>query len=214
MFILAQKPSVADIFLAELRDHQVQKEPLRFRKNMERVGEILAYEISKTFSYTQEIISTPLADTEVSFLKDKVVLATILRAGIPFHQGFLNFYDKAENCFIGSFRKITDEHGGFEIQGDYVASPELTGKQLILADPMLATGKSIVAAIQSLSEYGKPKKIHVAAIISSREGVNFVKNNFPEVSLWVGAVDEELNEKSYIIPGLGDAGDLAFGMKK
>jgi uracil phosphoribosyltransferase len=212
MFILSDFNSVGNQFIAELRDVSIQGDKLRFRKNLERVGEILAYEISKSFDYGSKEIETPLAKMAVSLPADNPVLVAVLRASLPFYQGFLNFFDQAESGFIGAFREESDEQ--IKINLGYHASPQLNGKSLILADPMLATGKSLVQSINTLLTHGIPKIIHIAAVIASPEGLAYVAENckIPH-KFWIGAVDQGLNNKSYIVPGLGDAGDLAFGEK-
>ena len=212
MFNLSAKHSIGNRFLAELRDVEIQKDRLRFRRNLERIGEILAYEISQTFDYQTVEVETALGIAKVSQPKDRVVLATILRAGLPFHQGMLHFFDDADNAFISAFR-MHHKDGTFEIQLDYVACPDLTDATLILADPMLATGASIDIALKELRRFGEPKNLHIATVIGSAQGIQHVKRLFPKAKIWAGAVDEELTAKSYIVPGLGDAGDLAFGEK-
>ncbi|MCS6968519.1 MAG: uracil phosphoribosyltransferase [Cytophagales bacterium] len=213
MFILAQQNSLAHHFIAELRDIRIQKDSMRFRRNLERVGEILAYEISKTMSYRWCTVETPLGVAHMKELECQPVLAPVLRAGLPFYQGFLNFFDRASSAFIGAFRGPHAEDFTFEIQMHYLAAPDLKGKELILIDPMLATGKSIVAAMQSLESCGKPSQTHVAAVIASRKGIEYVQQRLPDCRIWIGDLDEELNAQYYIVPGLGDAGDLAFGTK-
>lgn len=214
MFILSRTPSIADRFLTELRDTTIQADRMRFRRNIERVGELLAYEISKSLAYRQEIIQTPLGPTEGTSLRLPVVLATILRASVPFHQGFLNMFDQAENAFIGAYREHHTQDDNFEIEMDYIASPNLHGKTLILMDPMLATGRSLEKVYHALLRFGTPAQTHVAAVIASPEGVGYLQARIPECRLWLGAVDSHLNEHFYIVPGLGDAGDLAFGPKE
>ena len=213
--ILTSSPSLLSTFMAEMRDVQIQKDSMRFRRNMERVGEIFAYEISKGLTYTSAEVQTPLGIAGTSLLNETVVLATILRAGLPLHQGFLNYFDKAENAFISAYRKYGKDHK-FVIQLEYISSPQLEGKVLILMDPMLATGASLVLAYRALLEKGgTPKHTHLVAPIASTEGVHYIKQNMTSknLTLWLGAVDEELTLKSYIVPGLGDAGDLAYGEK-
>jgi uracil phosphoribosyltransferase len=211
MFVLTKHSSIANKFLSELRDISIQKDSMRFRKNLERLGEIMAYEISKTFHYSEREVITPLAKTTIKLPEDKPVVFAVLRASLPFYQGFLNFFDEAESGFIGAFR---EEGETIEINLGYHASPSLEGKTIILADPMLATGKSFLKSISTLLEHGTPKTIHIAAVIASPEGIKFLEENLEiPFQLWVGAVDEKLNSKSYIVPGLGDAGDLAFGQK-
>jgi uracil phosphoribosyltransferase len=210
---LSKENSIFSAFVAELRDVKVQSDSLRFRRNLERIGEITAYEISKQLEWKSTEVTTPLGISNVVALAQQPVLATILRAGLPFHQGFLNYFDRAENAFISAYRKHHKDHS-FEIKLEYFASPDLTGKVVILSDPMLASGHSILAACQSMFQKGRPKHIHIAAIIGSEEGVAYVRKNLPEnVTLWLGAIDPELNAQAYIVPGLGDAGDLAYGVK-
>ena len=214
MFILSRTPSIADRFLTELRDTTIQADRMRFRRNIERVGELLAYEISKSLAYRQETIQTPLGPTEGTSLRLPVVLATILRASVPFHQGFLNLFDQADNAFIGAYREHHTQDDNLEIEMDYIASPNLHGKTLILMDPMLATGRSLEKVYHALLRFGTPAQPHVAAVIASPEGVAYLQARMPECRLWLGAVDSHLNEHFYIVPGLGDAGDLAFGPKE
>ncbi len=212
MFVLEENNSVGNQFIAELRDLSIQGDRLRFRKNLERLGEIFAYEISKSFHYQLKEIQTPLAITQSKVPSYNPVIFAVLRASLPFYNGFLNFFDKAESGFIGAFREEGTEE--ITINLGYHASPNLEGKTIILADPMLATGKSFIRSIESILLYGKPEIIHIAAIIASPEGIQYIKNNIKiPFKLWIGAVDQSLNEKSYIVPGLGDAGDLAFGEK-
>jgi len=211
-FILAQKPSIGNHFLAELRNVDVQQDRMRFRKNLQRLGEIFAYEISKTFSYRDSEIDTPLGTAETLLLNEQPVLATILRAGLPLHEGMLNFFDQADSAFIGAFRK-THKTGKFTIELKYFTSPSLDNRILILADPMLATGQSIVLACKELLAQYKIKELHIVSVIASKEGLAHVQAHLPKANLWIGDVDEELTSKSYIVPGLGDAGDLAFGEK-
>ena len=211
-FNLTSFNSVASQFIAELRDQHIQKDRLRFRRNLERIGEILAYEISKTLDYHVVPTETPLGVADMNLPQKRIVLATVLRAGLPFHQGMLHYFDQADNAFIGAYRR-EHKNGSLDIQLDYVGSADLNDAVLILADPMLATGASINLALQQLARYGKPAVIHIAAVIASNAGVEAVKKAHPKAYLWTGAVDEELTAKSYIVPGLGDAGDLAFGEK-
>ncbi|WP_026951822.1 uracil phosphoribosyltransferase [Algoriphagus mannitolivorans] len=211
MFILTENPSIADKFLMELRDVTIQKDGMRFRKNLERIGEILAYEISKSMEFRENEIQTPLASMTVKIPEANPVIFAVLRASLPFYQGFLNYFDQAESGFIGAFREEGDT---IKINLGYHASPSLEGKTIILADPMLATGKSFLKSIQTLLNHGTPKIIHIAAVIASPEGIQFLQENLKvPFRLWIGALDKELNSKSYIVPGLGDAGDLAFGQK-
>ena len=212
MFILSQQPSIANQFLAELRDTQIQKDRMRFRKNLERLGEVLAFEVSKTLSYQKKEIQTPLEQMEMQLTSDQVVLVAVLRAALPFYQGFLNFFDQAESGFIGAFR----EESGAELTVNlgYHASPNLDNKVLILVDPMLATGQSCVESLQTLLKHGTPKAIHLVAAFAAPEGVEHLKKSITiPFCLWLGTLDEKLNSLSYIVPGLGDAGDLAFGEK-
>ncbi|HHS95539.1 MAG TPA: uracil phosphoribosyltransferase [Phaeodactylibacter sp.] len=212
MYILSQTPSIANTFVAELRDINIQKDRLRFRRNLERIAEVLAYEVSKELEYEIREIETPLGIAQCSLLKDKVVLASILRAGLPMHQGILNIFDQADNAFVSAYR-MHHKDGTFEINLQYTSCPDLTDSVLLLADPMLATGASMDVTIKSLARYGTPKKIHVITAIASSYGLEYIKRLHPEVKLWIGDLDEELTAKSYIVPGLGDAGDLAFGSK-
>jgi uracil phosphoribosyltransferase len=212
MFILSKQPSIANQFLAELRNVQVQKDSMRFRKNLERLGEVLAYEVSKTLSFQTKEVLTPLENTAMAVPSDQVVLVAVLRAALPFYQGFLNFFDQAESGFIGAFREEGTEK--LTVNLGYHASPSLDDKVLILVDPMLATGQSCVAALQTLLQHGTPKAIHLVAAIAAPEGVQHLAEHISQpYSLWLGTLDERLNEKAYIVPGLGDAGDLAFGAK-
>lgn len=212
MFVLTEFGSIGNQFIAELRDVSVQKDRLRFRKNLERLGEILAYEISKSFPYQSQKIQTPLALTSVQIPSLNPVIFAILRASIPFYNGFLNFFDKAESGFIGAFRE--EGEGEIKINLGYHASPSVQGKTLILADPMLATGKSFLRSIDTILSHGTPQIIHIAAAIASPEGIDFLNQNIKvPFKLWIGAIDQSLNAQSYIVPGLGDAGDLAFGEK-
>jgi len=211
-FDLSKTKSIANTFIAELRDETVQKDSMRFRKNLERLGEFFAYEISKTLKFNQKEVTTPLGTSTCDFLETQPVLATILRAGLPLQQGLLNIYDKAECCFISAYRK-TKKNGDFVIQMDYISTPDLDGRVLIMADPMLATGQSMVMCCKELINRYKIAELHIVAAIASVEGVAHVKANLPKAKLWLGAIDEEMTSKSYIVPGLGDAGDLAYGEK-
>ena len=213
MFVLTQQNSVANHFLAELRDKNQQKDRFKFRKNLERLGELLAYEISKTFIFAPTQVHTPLGIAETNFMVQNPVLACVMRAGLPFYQGFLHIFDHAESAFIGAFRGKANEMHDFEIEMHYTAIPDLNHKPLIIIDPMLATGKSIVSTYHALLKYGIPSVTHIAATIGSKAGVEYVTSELPHAQLWLANVDEELNYKYYIIPGLGDAGDLAFGEK-
>ncbi|HYQ56866.1 MAG TPA: uracil phosphoribosyltransferase [Draconibacterium sp.] len=212
--VLGNNHSVLDQYLAEIRDTGIQTDPLRFRDNLNRIGEIFAYEISKEMQFEINDVTTPLGVAKVPKLCNQPVLATILRAGLAMHNGLLRIFDRAENCFISAFRKYT-EGGKFEIEFEYMASPSLNNKVVILSDPMLASGKSMEIGYQALFSKGTPAHIHLVAIIASEEGVEYVKKVIKDenVTLWLGAVDPEMTPKSYIVPGLGDAGDLAFGEK-
>ncbi len=213
MFLLSNTPSIGNNFLAELRDAQIQQDSMRFRRNFERLGEIFAYEISKKLEYIETEFETPLGTATVSILKEQPVLATILRAGLPLHQGLLNFFDKADSAFLAAYRKPT-KGGDFIIQQEYVATPDLNNKIVILSDPMLATGLSMVACCKELLSQYSIQQLHIVAIIASAEGIAHVKANLPKAKLWLGAIDEEMTTKAYIVPGLGDAGDLAFGVRE
>ena len=211
-FILNKHNSVANKFIAELRDVNVQKDKMRFRKNLERVGEVLAYEISKTLKYKEIAVETPLGISRPRVHNQNIILATILRAGLPFHQGFLNYFDEAHNAFVSAYR-MHHKDGTFEINLEYISCPNLEKSVLIISDAMLATGASMALAIKELLQNGTPKQIHVAAAIASTSGVNHIKRLFPKSKIWLGALDEELTARSFIVPGLGDAGDLAYGTK-
>jgi len=212
---LSLKHSVFNQFMSEIRDIDVQTDSMRFRRNLERVGEILAYEISKTMKYETQTVTTPLGTSDCSVLVEQPVLATILRAGLPLHQGLLNYFDHAENTFISAYRIHHDDDDAFDVEVEYLASPGLEGKTVILCDPMLATGSSMVLAYKALLERGTPRHIHVATVIASEQGIRFVQEHMPkETTIWTGAIDAELTPRSYIVPGLGDAGDLAYGSKE
>jgi uracil phosphoribosyltransferase len=212
---LSQQQSVFNQYMAEIRDRKIQSDSMRFRRNLERVGEIMAYEISKTLAYEQRLVSTPLGMSPCRTLVSQPVLATILRAGLPLHQGFLNYFDRAENTFVSAYRIHHDDDDAFDVEVEYLASPDLEGKTVILCDPMLATGTSMLLAYKALLERGTPAHVHVATVIASEQGVRFVQHNMPATTtLWTGAVDRELTSRAYIVPGLGDAGDLAYGSKE
>jgi len=212
---LSQHHSVFNQYMAEIRDVTVQNDSLRFRRNLERLGEIMAYEISKTMVYEARPVNTPLGISEGNVLETQPVLATILRAGLPLHQGFLNYFDQAENTFISAYRIHHDDDDAFDVEVEYLASPDLEGKTVILCDPMLATGSSMLLAYKALLERGTPSHTHVATVIASEQGIGFMQQNMPrETTIWTGAVDKELTSRSYIVPGLGDAGDLAYGSKQ
>ncbi len=211
---LGQGDSILNQYIAEIRDNVIQSDSMRFRYNLERISEIFAYEISKTLIYEKREIITPLGSAEVPVLKEYPVIIPVLRAGLPMHKGFMNFFDKSSSAFISAYRKV-EKNEKFVIKVEYVSSPDLSGKTVILADPMLATGSSIVSVYKELITHGKPEHFHIVCIIASVEGVDLIKKSLPnkEVTLWVGAIDDELTAKAYIVPGLGDAGDLAFGFK-
>jgi uracil phosphoribosyltransferase len=211
---LEETNSILNKFISEIRDVTIQKDSLRFRRNIERIGEVLGYELSKNLSYTSSTIETPLGNKDIQLPNNDVVLCSILRAGLPLHQGLLNYFDDAENAFISAYRHHPNNDATFEIAVEYFASPSIENKTLLLADPMLATGQSLVAVYEGMKKHGTPKEIHVVCVIGSTAGIELIKNNFPEnTHLWIAAIDDKLNDKGYIIPGLGDAGDLAFGSK-
>lgn len=212
VFNLSTISSVAARFIAELRDTEKQKDSMRFRRNMERIGEVLAYEVSKTFDYAEQEVETPLGIAKTMVQQDTVVLATILRAGLPLHAGMLNYLDDSKNAFVSAYRKHHKD-GTFEINVEYVSCPDLEETTLIICDPMLATGASVDLTVKALSEYGTPEKIHIVTAIASQDGLDFIQREHPEADIWVGDIDEELTAKSYIVPGLGDAGDLSYGEK-
>lgn len=211
----AETPSLVSQYLSEMRNVASQTDRLRFRRNLERLGQIMAYEISKTLSYKTENVRTPLqVDAACQLLSEDVVLATIFRAGVPFHQGFLSYFDNAENAFVSAYRKFKEKEN-FDICIEYLASPRLDGKTLILVDPMLATGASMELSFRALLTKGSPAKVHIASVIASRHAVDFMNSVMPADSeLWVGVIDDKINSHSYIVPGLGDAGDLAYGIKE
>ena len=211
---LGENNSILSQFIAEIRDETIQGDRLRFRRNLERIGEIFAYEISKQLSYIKKDIQTPLGIACMNLPENSPVLATIMRAGLPFQQGFLNYFDNAGNAFISAYRKYHQD-GTFDIKFEHLSSPELDGRILILTDPMLASGSSVVIAYKALLSRGIPAHTHIVSIISSKEGLVYLKKHLPsrKITVWTGAVDDELTVKGYIVPGLGDAGDLAFGGK-
>jgi uracil phosphoribosyltransferase len=211
LHIVCAEPSIANHFLAELRDVDIQKDSLRFRRNLQRLGEIIATRISAQLSYTTQAVKTPLGEAASQLLRDFPVLATVLRAGLPFHQGFLNYFDQSPSAFAAAYR--IEGTAQVQVQLDYLSAPGLDERVLILVDPMLASGKSLVQTYRAMLRFGTPRQVHIAAVIASPEGVGYVMREIPEATLWVAAVDEKLNEQAYIIPGLGDAGDLAFGSK-
>lgn len=209
-----ERPSLVSQYMMELRDVSIQKDMLRFRRNLHRIGEVMAYEISKQMRYKTVDTTTPLAVAKCQILDEQVVLGTIFRAGVPFHQGFLDFFDRAENAFVSAYRKYKNDDE-FDVHIEYLASPRIDGKTLIIADPMLATGLSMELSYRALLTKGEPAHIHVASVIASSQAVEFIKGVLPtdRTTLWLGAIDDELNAHSYIVPGLGDAGDLAYGGK-
>jgi uracil phosphoribosyltransferase len=215
MIIHSLKNSVLNTYITQIRDKEIQKDAMRFRKNIERIGSILAYELSKNLPFSEKEITTPLGNKKMQVIDEKIVLCSILRAGLPLHQGVLNVFDQAENAFISAYRKHhKDNEKDFTIEVEYFASPSLEEKTLILIDPMLATGSSMVAVYKALKQHGIPKKIHIVSVIGSLQGVEYIEKYFPKsTELWISAIDDKLNDKGYIIPGLGDAGDLAFGNK-
>lgn len=213
--ILNKENTILNKFIAQIRDREVQRDSMRFRRNLERVGEVMSYEISRVLDYKTQIVETPLGEAAVEMISDKIVVATILRAGLPLHQGFLNYFDDAESVFVSAYRKSSKD-GSFKVKVEYVSNCDLEGKTLILVDPMLATGTSLVLAYEALiSKGGEPEHTHIASVIASEQGVDYAMRNLPSRSttLWVGAVDAELTSRSYIVPGIGDAGDLAYGEK-
>ncbi|MCT4615617.1 MAG: uracil phosphoribosyltransferase [Marinifilaceae bacterium] len=214
LYCAEENHSLINQFIAEIRNVEVQNDPLRFRRNLERIGEIFAYEISKTLEYSVKPITTPLGTSNIPLQDDTVVVASILRAGLPLHTGILNYFDRGENAFISAYRKHIKD-GEFKINFEYMSSPSVDGKVVILADPMLATGSSMEVAYRAILEKGTPKHVHIVSVLASKQGIEYIKKVLPNenISLWMGAIDPELNSKSYIVPGCGDAGDLAFGEK-
>ena len=210
---LSDQNSVFSEWIRELRDIDLQNDRMRFRRNIERIGEIAAYEISKILPYKIITIQTPMGEAICHELEEQPVLATILRAGLPLHQGLLNYFDKADNAFIAGYRKHHID-GSFEAEQQYLTCPDITNRPLILADPMLASGSSLVLALQSLLDSGKPSQLHIVCVIACTEGIELLTRKFPNAHIWAGAIDDELTAKGYIVPGLGDAGDLSFGTKK
>lgn len=205
--------SIFGTFLAELRDTTIQKDPMRFRRNLERISEIMGYELSKKLEYEEHLVTTPLGEARAHLLKEQPVLATILRAGLGMHIGLLNYFDKAESAFVSAYRKHSTAED-FEIYVEYMAAPHLDGKTLIISDPMLATGSSMALVYKALLRQGKPSKVHIVSAIAAPEALTFLRSHLPDtVEIWVGAIDDELTAQSYIVPGLGDAGDLAYGEK-
>lgn len=214
VFHLAHQNSILNKFLSEIRNENVQKDSMRFRRNIERIGEVLGYELSKKLNYKTEKVTTPLGVKNVNLSDNEIVLCSILRAGLPLHDGLLNYFDDAENAFISAYRYHPNNSKDFEIIVEYFASPPIDNKTVLLIDPMLATGRSLVSVYSALKNYGTPKEIHIVSVIGSLDGIDYIKNHFPvNTSLWIADIDKDLNDKGYIIPGLGDAGDLAFGQK-
>ncbi|MFI3317060.1 MAG: uracil phosphoribosyltransferase [Rikenellaceae bacterium] len=215
LHVLSQENSVLGKFIAEIRDHKIQKDSMRFRRNLERIAEITAYEISKSLTFSQKAVETPLGEAMVAMIDDDIVIATILRAGLPYHQGFLNYFDDASNAFVAAYRK-SHKDNSFEVKVEYISCGDLEGKTLILVDPMLATGSSLVLAHRALCQKGgEPKYTHIAAAVASEQGIDYVRKNMSRATttIWAAVVDEELTSKAYIVPGIGDAGDLAYGKK-
>lgn len=211
---LSETPSILNTFMSEIRDVNIQNDRMRFRRNIERIGEVLCYELSKSLHFETHTTKTPLGNHDTTLYKNDIVLCSILRAGVPLHSGLLNYFDSAENAFISAYRHHKHNPESFEIIVEYLACPSLEGKTLILADPMLATGQSMVATYEALKPFGTPKDIHLVSVIGAQEGVDFVAKHFDtNAHLWIADIDDTLNEKGYIVPGLGDAGDLAFGNK-
>ncbi|MBO7457891.1 MAG: uracil phosphoribosyltransferase [Paludibacteraceae bacterium] len=212
---LSEHNSVLNQFLSEIRDVDIQKDPLRFRRNIERIGEVMAIEVSKSLNYAPKEVQTPLDKASVNTISDQLVLATILRAGLPLHQGFLNIFDRAENAFLSAYRRVNGK-GELEIVAEYMAAPSIEGKTLIVVDPMLATGMSMEVGYLALLRHGKPAHTHLCCTIATPQAIDYMRkalNDSPDVTLWCAAIDPVLNEKKYIVPGLGDAGDLCYGIK-
>lgn len=213
--ILAGNGTIVDLFIAELRDVNIQGDRMRFRRNLERIGEVAAYELSKHLEWEKDTVTTPLGEADTFRLKDRPVLATILRAGLPMHQGLLNYFDDADNAFISAYRMNHKDDGTFDVSVEYLSSPSIEDRTVIISDPMLATGLSMVLAYRAMLRKGTPRHVHIVAAIASRQGIAYLEKHLPaNCTIWVGAVDEELTAHSYIVPGLGDAGDLAFGSKE
>lgn len=211
---LLEKNSIANTFISQLRDINLQTDRMRFRRNIERLGEIMGYELSKNFNFSEKEVQTPLGQAKIQLPQEELVICSILRAGLPLHTGLLNYFDAADNSFISAYRHHPNNDEEFEILVEYLASPSLEGKTLILADPMLATGRSFVNVLKALEKMGTPKVIHLVSVIAATEGIEYLQTVFPENShLWIATIDEKLNERGYIVPGLGDAGDLCFGSK-
>ena len=206
--------SILNKFIAEIRDEAIQKDSLRFRRNIERIGEVLGYEFSKSLDYERQTVKTPLGIKNTYLPSKKIVICSILRAGLPLHQGLLNYFDDAENAFVAAYRHHPKNNTDFEIMVEYFASPAMKGKTLLLADPMLATGQSLIAVYEAIKKQRTIDQVHIISVIGSSEGIKNIKDHFPaNTQLWIAAIDDQLNDKGYIVPGLGDAGDLAFGIK-
>ena len=211
---LGESNSLLNQFIAEIRDVNIQKDAMRFRRNIERIGEILSYELSKQLNYSHKVVETPYGTKKMSLPNDTLVLCSVLRAGLPLHQGMLNYFDGAENAFISAYRHHRGDEDAFKVIINYFAAPSLAGKTLVLTDPMLATGKTLENVLKALKDHGKPQQIHILSVIGASKGIEHIKTVFPEnTHLWIAAIDEKLNNRGYILPGIGDAGDLAFGEK-
>ncbi len=211
---IGENNSVLNTFISEIRDKNIQKDRLRFRRNIERIGEVLGYELSKQLNFTNTVVETPLGEKQIQTISNNIILCSILRAGLPLHQGLLNYFDGVENAFISAYRNHSKNSLDSEIIVEYFAAPAIEDKTILLADPMLATGQSLVSVYEAIKKQGIPKEIHIIAVIGAQKGIDFIADKFPEnTHLWIAAIDEKLNDKGYIIPGLGDAGDLAFGTK-
>lgn len=211
---LVKQRSVVNHFIAELRDEGIQKDPMRFRRNLARIGEVMALEMSRTLDYSETEVTTPLGTARTELMSEQPVLATILRAGLALHQGFMNYFDRADSAFVSAYRKHRKGEDAFDIEVEYLSSPSLEGRVVVLCDPMLATGRSMVLVYKALLRLGKPKALHVASVIASAEGLEYSKRHLPPgTRFWIGAVDDEMTAQAYIVPGLGDAGDLAYGAK-
>lgn len=209
---LSEQLTIASKFISELRDINIQKDRMRFRYNLERLGEIFAYEISKSLEYGTREVETPFGIANTRFLADRLIVSALLRAGLPLHKGILNYFDEADSAFITSYR-MHHKDGSFEVKLEYITSPSLEGAVLIIADPMIATGSSLKKSLDALYEYGTPKSIHIVSVIATTEGIHHIQRFYPKTRFWIGEMDEELTAKSYIVPGIGDAGDLCFGDK-
>lgn len=212
----ADTPSLVSVYMRELRDTKVQTDPMRFRTNLHRIGQIMAYEISKRLKYKTVETTTPLGTAHCQMPDEQLVIGTILRAGLPLHEGFLSYFDHAENAFVSAYRRYKEKGDTFDVLVEYLASPSIEGKTLLLVDPMLATGSSMELGYKAMLAKGNPSHIHVASVIASRTAVDYIRTHFPEekTTVWIGAIDDEINAHSYIVPGLGDAGDLAYGVKE